>query len=73
MSEAVTEHLRHDSAERRRATYQDVLSYPTSPVGSGSGCLSFPTRRTPRSLLCSSRPGTRRRMSGSVVHSIMNR
>ena len=25
MSEAVTAILRHDSAERRRATYQDVL------------------------------------------------
>ena len=35
MSEAVTA-LRHDSAERRRATYQDVLDAP--PPSGRRGC-----------------------------------
>ena len=36
MSEAVTAILRHDSAERRRATYQDVLDAP--PPSGRRGC-----------------------------------
>ena len=32
MSEAVTAILRHDSSERRRATYQDVLDAPPHRV-----------------------------------------
>ena len=36
------------SSTNRSCIWARTSSYPTSPVGGGSGCLSFPTRRTPR-------------------------
>ena len=64
MSEAVTAILRHDSAERRRATYQDVLDAP--PIGSPRLLTACSTRT--RGRPCATRTPVRRWARRSAVH-----
>ena len=60
MSEAITATLRHDSAERRRATYQDVLDAPPHRVAEVvDGVLHTNPRPAMRHAHASSSLGTK--------------